>query len=473
MINEPAKMSMMKYKAQIIAFLMILGPLFGNAQDGEGLFKSKCNTCHILGDDGTGPNLKGVAAKWESAGEKEFLYRWVKNSQNLIASGESTMAAKIENYSSSAMSVQSVSDEEIDAILSYIDNYVPAPPPPPKSAKGEAEVTYVPDYNSNLDLFYALLCTLILLLITIIILSGTMLRFIKSDYYKKKSNNSNLKTLLLLVGFSIAFSNTGNALTMLEHGEATESIPWLKVENMDIYVLVFINLILVFVVFYLKRMLKVFFNIAMPPEEKEAEEPVEVIKKVNQILTDVVPIEEEHTILLHHEYDGIKELDNNLPPWWVWLFYATIVFGVIYIFNYHILGTGDLQEAEYDKSMKQAELEMDAYRKANAMDITSENVILLTESEDMKIGKKLFSSVCATCHGDKGEGSTGPNLTDKAWIYGYDISDVFMSIQKGRPGGMQSWETKFNPIQIQQIGSYVLSMPEAKGKEPQGEIIEK
>ncbi len=463
---------MMKYKAQIIAFLMILGPLFGNAQDGQGLFKSKCNTCHLLEKDGTGPNLKGVTEKWESEGEKEFLYQWVKNSQNLLASGESAMAAKIENFSKSKMPAQKVSDEEIDAILSYIDNYVPTVKPPP-GPKGETEVTYVPDYNSNLDLFYALICTLILLLITIIILSGTMLRFIKSDYYKSKSNNSNLKTLLLLIGFSIAFSNTGNALTMLEHGEANETIPWLKVENMDIYVLVFINLILVFVVFYLKRMMKVFFNIAMPVEEKEIEEPGEVIKKVNQILTDVVPIEEEHTILLHHEYDGIKELDNNLPPWWVWMFYATIVFGVIYIFNYHILGTGDLQEAEYDKSMKQAELEKDAYRKANAMDITSENVTLLTERIDISTGKKLFSGECAVCHSDKGQGDTGPNLTDSTWIYGYDISEVFMSIQKGRSGGMPAHESKFNPIEIQQLGSYVLSLPETAGRDPEGEIIEK
>ncbi len=57
-------------------------------------------------------------------------------------------------------------------------------------------------------------------------------------------------------------------------------------------------------------------------------------------------------LLLDHDYDGIRELDNNLPRWWVWLFYLSIVFAVIYMLYYHVLRIGNLQAAEYEKEMK-------------------------------------------------------------------------------------------------------------------------
>ena len=88
-------------------------------------------------------------------------------------------------------------------------------------------------------------------------------------------------------------------------------------------------------------------------------------------------------------------------------------------------------------------------------------------------GKALFETNCVTCHNPKGEGNIGPNLTDKNWIYGYDIKEVFKTIKTGTPNGMPEHNSKFNPVQIQQVASFVLSLPSAKGKDPQGEIIEK
>jgi len=97
----------------------------------------------------------------------------------------------------------------------------------------------------------------------------------------------------------------------------------------------------------------------------------------------------------------------------------------------------------------------------------------MTEASDLANGKKLFATNCVTCHAANGEGYIGPNLTDKAWIYGYDISSIYKTIRVGSPNGkMPEHESKMNPIEIQQVASFVMSMPYAEGSEPQGDIME-
>ena len=132
-----------------------------NAQDGEGLFKSKCNTCHMIGKDGTGPNLAGKKQQWIDAGEGELIYEWVINSQTLIGSGKSTMAASAKSFSGTDMPAQAVSKEEIDAILDYIDTYVEPVAPPTETGSGEPNIVYVPNYEENLTLFYFLMILLL------------------------------------------------------------------------------------------------------------------------------------------------------------------------------------------------------------------------------------------------------------------------------------------------------------------------
>lgn len=447
------------------------------AQDGEGLFKSKCNTCHALQQNSTGPMLQGVKAKWEEAGEGELLYQWVKNSPQLIAAGNSNMAKSIMNFSPSVMTPQQVTNEEIDAILAYVDNWVP----PTKTTDGPptegGEVVYVADYEWNLKMFY-ILCTLtIVLLIAIIMMSGTVTRMIKSDFFQKKlrERNNTLNTLLL-IGLFVGVSTSSFALQFNGPGEAKEGQPWMLIENIDLYVLLTIDIVLVGVLLYVRRMFNTFIAMTKPPktEAEIAAEEEDVMKKVNQILTDVVPIEEEHTILMDHEYDGIRELDNNLPPWWVWGFYFTIGFAIVYLFHYHILGTGDLQEVAYKKEMKREDAKVEAYLKKMAMNVTAESATVMTEPSDLNAGKSIFTQSCATCHNPDGEGisGSGPNLTDKYWIYGYEMKDVFTTIENGRPGGMPEHGSKFTPIQIQQVASYVLQLPEKDGVEPKGEIVE-
>lgn len=468
------------FKNITIAVALIIGTDATFAQDGANLFKAKCNTCHMVDKNSTGPLLKGVKQKWADAGEGELIYEWVKNPQNLIASGKSKVAMESKNFSPTDMTPQAVSTEEIDAILDYVDNYQPpveTTTGTPNGTESTTPVVTVPNYEENLTLFYWLLTSALVLLIGIIVMSTSITTLIKSDYFKKKlaekkeNNNSGIiTTVAVLIGsmLFISFNNTASAFTFHQAGEAGEDMPYLLVENSDLYAMIAINLILLGVLFYMRRMFKEFLSMVRT-EKAPIEEAPAAIKKINQVLTDAVPIEEEHTILMQHEYDGIRELDNNLPPWWVWGFYATIIFSVVYLFNYHVLGTADLQTEEYNKEMAQAKKDVDAYLAKMAMNVDETNATLLTEAKDLSAGKALFETNCVTCHNPKGEGNIGPNLTDNFWIYGPDVKDLFKTIKLGTPNGMPEHASKMNPIQLQQVSSFVLSLPFSKGpKGPEG-----
>ncbi len=191
-------------------------------------------------------------------------------------------------------------------------------------------------------------------------------------------------------------------------------------------------------------------------------------------LVDSKPIEEEGSIEMDHAYDGIKELDNNLPPWWLYGFYITIIFAGVYMAKYHIFG-GDNQAVEFEKEMAKAKIEIEEYKKTAKDLIDASTVTLLTEANDLKSGKKIFDANCAACHLNDGGGSIGPNLTDEYWILGGGIKNVFTTISEGgREGkGMIPWKASLKPSEIQEVASYVLSLQgttPANPKPPQGEI---
>ncbi|WGD34258.1 cbb3-type cytochrome c oxidase N-terminal domain-containing protein [Olleya sp. YS] len=190
---------------------------------------------------------------------------------------------------------------------------------------------------------------------------------------------------------------------------------------------------------------------------------------------DDKPIEEEHEIILDHNYDGIKELDNNLPPWWVYSFYISIVFAFVYLAKYHIFD-GATQQDEIEQEYAQAEIEIEEYKKTAKNLVDYNTVTLLTDAADLKAGEAIYNKHCVACHVADGGGGIGPNLTDKYWILGGDIKSVFKTIsQGGRSGkGMVSWKKEgLKPVEIAQAASYVLSLQgttPAKPKDPEGEI---
>lgn len=174
-------------------------------------------------------------------------------------------------------------------------------------------------------------------------------------------------------------------------------------------------------------------------------------------LSGATPVEKEKDILLDHDFDGILELDNNLPPWWKALFYVTIVWGAIYLLYFHVIGAGNLQDAEYVAEVKMAEIEKASLLKGGTVD--ENNVTRLTDAIALSSGKETFLKHCAACHGRNGEGLVGPNMTDDYWIHGGDIKNIFLVVKNGVPEkGMISWKSQLNPIAMQEVSSYIMSL---------------
>ena len=208
--------------------------------------------------------------------------------------------------------------------------------------------------------------------------------------------------------------------------------------------------------------------------EKELGYKFTWIKETYIKLLGQKPIEQEAEIVLDHNYDGIKELDNNLPPWWVYAFYISIIFAIGYMLKYEVFN-GDNQIDELETELAEARIAIEEYKKT-AKDLVDFNTVtLLTEASDLKAGKTIFESNCVACHMADGGGGIGPNLTDKNWILGGDIKHVFKTVSEGgRSGkGMIAWKAQLKPAQIAQVSSYVLSLQgttPTNPKEPQGDI---
>lgn len=182
-------------------------------------------------------------------------------------------------------------------------------------------------------------------------------------------------------------------------------------------------------------------------------------KKLMNILTNATPIEKEKDVLLDHNYDGIQELNNKLPPWWLWLFYICIIFSVIYIYRYHFSGSDWSSDKEWTEEMASAEAKLAAYRAETGDVVDENNVTLLTDEASLKNGETIFNEPgkCATCHKTDGGGLIGPNMTDEYWIHGGDIKDLYKVIKNGVvEKGMISWASQLSPKQMQEVASYIL-----------------
>ena len=193
----------------------------------------------------------------------------------------------------------------------------------------------------------------------------------------------------------------------------------------------------------------------------------EWFKNLMKSLTNSVPLENEGQLLLEHDYDGIKELDNNLPPWWVYSFYACIAFALIYMVRFELLGA-DNQEMELKKEVAQAKIDIAEYMKTAPDLMDEKTVVLLTEPADLAAGKEIFTTNCAACHRADAGGQIGPNLTDANWILGGGIKNLFHTITNGgRDGkGMIAWKGTLKPKEIQHVASYILSLQGSNPKDP-------
>jgi cytochrome c oxidase cbb3-type subunit III len=185
--------------------------------------------------------------------------------------------------------------------------------------------------------------------------------------------------------------------------------------------------------------------------------------KVKDYIVGLKPIEKEKEIMFDHAYDEIRELDNKIPPWFNFLFYGSVIFGIVYMISYHVLSSGNVQANEYIEEVKFAEIQKAELIKSGTL-LDENKLIALTDVAAINSGKEIFAKNCVVCHAEKAGGLVGPNLTDDYWIHGGGIKNVFTTIKNGVPAkGMISWKTQLNPRQIQEVASFVLTL---KGTNP-------
>lgn len=191
-----------------------------------------------------------------------------------------------------------------------------------------------------------------------------------------------------------------------------------------------------------------------------------------------VPVEQEKAIEMEHSYDGIRELDNHLPPWWTWLFYGTIAWGVVYFVMFHLTDSLPLSEEEYKRELALAEEQVRQFHASQPQSVIDENT--LEYHQDAAIignGKIIFeNNNCGGCHrADGGGNSIGPNLADDYWLHGGETKNVFLTIKNGVvEKGMPAWGKSMSAQDVRDVTFFVMSLqgtnpPDAKA--PQGEIF--
>lgn len=235
-----------------------------------------------------------------------------------------------------------------------------------------------------------------------------------------------------------------------------------------LYVSLCVIAIEVFIIYYLYGLIRRFSGM------KSAKKSSEKWAKIWASFQKSTPIENEGDIDLGHNYDGIRELDNPIPPWWRWAFFATILFGPIYLYRYHIAHSAPLQVEELAIEIEEGEARKEEYL-ANSPNAIDENNIATMEGIQASAGAGVFAKNCVACHGAAGEGNAvGPNLTDAYWLHGGGLVNVFKSVKYGWPEkGMKSWQAEMSSLEMAQVASYVASLQgsnPANAKEAQGEI---
>ncbi len=331
-----------------------------------------------------------------------------------------------------------------------------------------------PLYN---PLAILLISVMFILLVVIAILGNVLmgaadisfLRWKKKEESEKKPAISKVVAMLIclmMISPAIFGQNVANNVpTAVTIGGLSPSVFYLLIT------VVFVELLVILVL-----LINVRFLITSQNEKLDDIRLKEVVAAKSKIswwnrFNKFKPIEQEADIDLGHEYDGIRELNNRLPPWWIYGFYLTIAFAAIYLWRYHVSHTAPLSKEEYEIAVQRADENVKEYLKQKG-ETVDENSITMLGDADIAEGKKIFQVACIACHSEGGGGNVGPNLTDDYWLHGGDIKSVFKTIKYGI-NAMPTWQNSYSNKQIGQLASYVKSLhgtnpPNAKT--PQGEL---
>lgn len=326
---------------------------------------------------------------------------------------------------------------------------------------------------SSLDNSLAIILLIIIIVLALIIGLLAYIVIGAAGYFVKKTgeNTASGKIISLFILMFVASS-----LFAQDAQPVTKDHSVGGLDSVTFFLLMTVITVEVIVIFSLLYFLQRFIA-----KEKEklaaAGEPYVVKESLIKIWWDKVnsfrSVKEEADIQLDHNYDGIRELDNRLPPWWLYGFYLTIIVAVIYLWRFHVSHSAPSTIEEYNIAVQKAAIEKEAYL-AKAANMVDENSVVMLNADGINSGKGIFTTTCAPCHGANGAGLVGPNLTDAYWIHGGSLKDIFKTIKYGvQEKGMKSWKDDFSPVQIAQLASFVKSLQGnkvANPKEPQGEL---
>lgn len=317
-------------------------------------------------------------------------------------------------------------------------------------------------------LFWVFVFAIGALLLVIVAIGSVLVGLVNNKIAEKFGKGAAIIAIVLMFASGSAYAQDAAATTAASTPAVEAVIGGLDPNTVIILsVVVFIEL---FVIIYLYSILQ---KMLVALGYKEAKESSWSWKSISKKMTNAIPLERESEVATDHNYDGIIELDNSLPPWWVYMFYGTIAFGFAYVIYFHFLD-GPSQAEEYNKEIELASLKKTEMLKQTAGKVDENTVKLLTEAADIAKGKSSFVTKCAACHGQAGEGGVGPNLTDEYWIHGGSINDIFKTIKYGvQEKGMIAWEAQMQPTEMQQVASFIMSLKgtnPANAKAPQGDL---
>lgn len=282
---------------------------------------------------------------------------------------------------------------------------------------------------------------------------------------KEKEEKTGIKFIsILFFLFSLPLASLAQVIAEAAPKAAGINLP------ADLYFYFTVIILELGIVFFLVRMI---YGFIREPKVVMNTEPV--LPKFNFIkkLLRPQPLEVQQQLDLNHDYDGIRELDNDIPRWWKLAFLGTILFGFVYLFRMFVSQSMPLQLQELSMANEIADEKKLAYLKASADNI-DENSVKMLGVEDIAGGRELFTKNCVACHGDRAQGGVGPNLTDDRWLHKGGIHDIFFSIKYGwEDKGMKSWKNDFSPKQIAELASFIKSIENTHvegGKGAQGDL---